>query len=426
MMTKVLVDLDFRGLLTENAASTQVGASLINKYLNYTSTNPESCVLVNNFVREASAHRYDNGLNKILEVLSDYISVNKTVWALASACEIIESNDSSYNMLNRNAAKQVRELLEMNEENVQKYIRAGALKNVMFCENFRSIVKQVLNDRPIVEYQTEYVRKTPVSYSEILDDGTCCFLVEGKSYILSAETGEVLETGKIPEGVSNTFKTLSKFLNNRLVDIDENKITISLGSGYEYKYEINEADKIQKLDSQNNLIETLSPSEFRHSSYQILRVTRPGKQNELSEVLESIALLAENYNNVVSLNNVAVYSTKNDKFVVVESEKSNKIFAELIASNHTVNPWSINESAMKALDFISSKTGLILNENYPNQVQSSIDEASEQESQSIREQLENDNIQSIKNRIEILTEHFKNDPAKLAVLSKLATDIQNI
>jgi hypothetical protein len=39
------------------------------------------------------------------------------------------------------------------------------------------------------------------------------------------------------------------------------------------------------------------------------------------------------------------------------------------------------------------------------------------------EALENDNILSLKERIELLTEKFKNDPAKLAVLSKLAAEV---
>ena len=40
--------------------------------------------------------------------------------------------------------------------------------------------------------------------------------------------------------------------------------------------------------------------------------------------------------------------------------------------------------------------------------------------------MDNNDLLSIKERISLLTEKFKNDPAKLAVLSKLAEEVSNI
>ena len=136
---KVLIELGFNDIIAEAHAQTQTGAEVITKYQSYLMTNPESCGVVNQFVREAAQHRYDNGVNEALAIISDYIQSNKTSWALASACESVKNNGSKFNMLNRNAASQVEKLLEQDEENVVKYIRAGALKNVMFCESFRNI-----------------------------------------------------------------------------------------------------------------------------------------------------------------------------------------------------------------------------------------------------------------------------------------------
>jgi hypothetical protein len=173
MNNKVLAELEFNVILNEAQATTQTGNELLKKYKAFCMANEVSCGLVNNFVKEATAHRYDNGINQVLEDVSDYITMNKTVWALASACESINNNNHSYNYLNRNACKQVEKLLEMEEEDVVKYVKAGALKNVMYCESFRNIAKQVYKDQPMVEHTAEYSKTTPVSMVENVGDGFC-------------------------------------------------------------------------------------------------------------------------------------------------------------------------------------------------------------------------------------------------------------
>ena len=162
MNNKVLAELDFASILSESSAQTATGAELLRKYKSILIANESTHGLVNNFVKEASAHRYDNGVNEALEIVVDYINANKTVWALSTACESINANNSSYNYINKNAAKQVEKLLEMNEEDVVKYIKAGALKNVMFCESFRNIAKQVYKDMPMVEEAADYTAIHPV------------------------------------------------------------------------------------------------------------------------------------------------------------------------------------------------------------------------------------------------------------------------
>ena len=123
MNKKILAEMDFSSLIAEANAQTQTGAELINKYKSFLMANESTCALVNNFVREASILRYDNGVNNVLETVADYINSNKTAWALTSACESIQNSTKSYNYLQRNAAKQVEKLLEMQEEDIGKYDR---------------------------------------------------------------------------------------------------------------------------------------------------------------------------------------------------------------------------------------------------------------------------------------------------------------
>lgn len=414
MNNKILAELEFNVILNEAMAQTQTGAELINKYKSFLMANESTCRLVNNFVKEAQLCRYDNGVNTVLEQVADYINSNKTIWALASTCESINQNTSSYNYLNRNAAKQVEKLLEMEETEVVKYIKAGALKNVMFCEAFRNIAKQVYKDQPIVEATAEYVKVTPISMVENVGDGYC-FEVAGSLYKIDDDRN--IQEAQWNE-VSNTFKIVSQLLESTISSIDEYTITVKAGNA---TYEIKEAEKVTKVGKEGTTEMTVE--QLRDNSRLVLMATNPRHRNDLAGVLEAIALTCENYDHIVSMDNVAIYSTKNDRFMVIESNEN--IYATLLQSNRN-SKWTINEDAISALSFIKTKTNVTLSENYKDVVSKAMATADEKEKETIAEELKEQEVVSYKERIEALTEKFKNDPVKLAVLSKLAQEIAEV
>ena len=414
MVSKILVEMDFASIISEAQAQTQTGAEVINKYKAYVMSNESSCTVVNNFIKEASMCRYDNGVNTTLNIIADYIAQNKTSWALASACESINANTQSYNYLNRNAAKQVTTLLEMDEENVVKYIKAGALKNVMFCEAFRNIAKQVFKDTPLVESTADYTKVTPVSMIENVGDGVC-FEVAGNLYKMDDDKN--IHEAMWNE-VSNTFKTVSQLLESQITTIDQHTIKVTLPFA---SYEISEADKVVREGKEGK--KEMTVEQMRDHNRLVLMTTNPRYKNEIAKTLEAIALTAENYDFIANMDNVALYTTKNDKFIVIEGNET--LYASLLASNR--NPkWTINENAIEALSFIKGKTNVSLSENYQSIVENSMNKASEEEKARIEEELKTQEQQSYKERIEALTEKFKNDPVKLAVLSKLAQELSEI
>jgi hypothetical protein len=59
-------------------------------------------------------------------------------------------------------------------------------------------------------------------------------------------------------------------------------------------------------------------------------------------------------------------------------------------------------------------------------VKNHIEAVSEAEQETIKQELHEQTIQSYKERIEMLTEKFKNDPTKLAVLSNIAQELMNV
>lgn len=414
MKNKILAELEFNVILNEAMAQTQTGAELINKYKSFLMANESTCGLVNGFIREAQNCRYDNGVNAVLEQVADYINSNKTIWALSSACESINKNTNSYNYLNRNAAKQVEKLLEMQEEEVVKYIKAGALKNVMFCEAFRNIAKQVYKDQPIVEATADFVKVTPISMVENVGDGYC-FEVAGSLYKLDDDKN--IQEAQWNE-VSNTFKTVTQLLESNICSVDQHTITIKAGNA---TYEISEAEKVTKVGKEGT--SELTIDQLRENNRLVLMATNPRHRNNLAGVLEAIALTCENYDHIVSMDNVAIYSTKNDRFMVIES--NDNLYATLLQSNR--NPkWTINEDAVSALSFIKAKTNVSLSENYSDVVNRVMETADNEQKEKIETELKEQEVTSYKERIEALTEKFKNDPVKLAVLSKLAQEVAEV
>lgn len=415
MNIKILAGLEFASILNESFGQTQSGNDMLNKYKSFLMANNATCALVNNFVKEASSLRYDNGVNTVLEQVSDYISANKTSWALACACESINGNNATYNYLNRNAAKQVETLLEADEDTIVKYIKAGALKNVMFCEAFRNIAKQVYADTPVVESTSEYTAIHPISLVENAGDGFF-FEAAGSVYKID-EDKKIQEVGW--NEVSNTFKTVSSLLESNTVSFDQGTLTVNIGNG---EYTIFESDdKILCKRKGNNGIENTfeTPAELREHNNLVVA----GSVNRsIAGSLEALALVFENYNHIVNLDNVSIYSTNRDKFVVIESEDN--LYASLLQSTHNMK-WTVNEDAITTLSFIKSKTNVELGQVYENAVKLHMENVDEDEKKKLEEEAKINEKNGYKDRIAALTEKFKNDPAKLAILSELAANLAN-
>jgi hypothetical protein len=151
--------------------------------------------------------------------------------------------------------------------------------------------------------------------------------------------------------------------------------------------------------------------------------TNPRHKNNIAQVLEAIALTCENYDNIMNMDNTAIYLTKNDKFVVIESNDT--LYASLLMSNRTPK-WTINENAIDVISFIKSKTNVSLADNYQSVIENAMNAADKAEKARIEEELKVTEQQNYRERIESLTEKFKNDPVKLAVLSKLAQELSEI
>jgi hypothetical protein len=379
-------------------------------------------------LKEAKNCLYDSGIVSIVNNLTEKISENSVSWQLATACEAINSNKSSYNYLNRNAASTVEKLLEQNEENVVKYIKAGALKHVMFCEAFRNIVNGVFTDCQTVITE-EYVAKHPVSYVEE-NEGKKYFEVLGNIFAME---GTEIKEAKSSE-VSGDFLVISRLLESNAANYDANAETLTVDTPLA-TYEIFTEDECVKCkrtskkqapkdpegkEAKDIKLESITfENEFqlREHNRLVVGATPMNRKNQVAELLEGIARSMEHFENFMLLDNTQIVESKNDKFVIIENAEN--AFAYLIASNHNTG-WKLNTTIVEALNFIKKHTNLNLNKDYKANIDEQIKKTEEEKAQQIAEDIKKGELTARKQKIEMLTEKFKDDPAALAVLAKVA------
>lgn len=426
-----LADLDFAYVLNEAYADTNTGTALLNKYRSYLLHNESSCTLVNNFMNEAKNCLYDSGIVKVVNEVAAEINENKVSWQLATACEAINANKSSYNYLNRNAASSVEKLLEMEEDDVVKYIKAGALKHVMFCESIRNIVNTVFTDRQVVITE-EYKATKPISYTEI-NECKQYFEVLGNIYSISADEG--IQEAKASE-VSSEFLEISRLLESSACTFDANTERMTINTPLA-QYEIfvegdckkckrtsnksieqNKEDENVKLES----ITFENEYELREHNRLVVGGLSYARRRNIEEQLETIAKAYENFENFALMDNVQIIEAKNDKFVIIEN--GDKAFAYSIASNHNTG-WKVNTTIVEALDFIKRNTNVNVAKDYKANIDEQIAKTEEKRAESIKESIKRDENSARRKKIEMLTEKYKDDPATLAVLSKIAQSLNN-
>ena len=423
------VSSKFTKSVTEAVAQTATGEHILNKYQAYILANPISCGVVNQFLQEANNCMYDNGIAKVAKDVSNAIAESKVSWALASVCESISADGSKYNYLVQGTTKQITNLLEQDESDVVSYVKAGALKNVMWVPAFRNIAKSVYSASPIVESFVNFKDTHPVSLIEtkdIVDESTkevsdieTKFEVFGHLYMMNESGVKEIKWND----VDNEFVQISRLFESNLMKCNTEDGTISLPLG-QHVLSVNESmeGKCIRTTGENKYEYTVEQLRDFNNQY-CMNIANPQKRNEVSNILECFAKVVENIKNISILNNVHIIESANDKLVVIESANPKSNIAYSLYSNHNT-PWTVtNEAIDDVVNYISNKTKINLNEAFKDKMSTILEQKSDEEKQKIQEQLEADKNMSYKKRIEALVEKFKNDPTKLAILSSIALDL---
>ena len=418
MSIKLLKDLNFAEKINSIDAITEAGTEMLANYRSYVYSNPATCGLVNGFVMEASKYSFDTGLSSILESVNKFINENNISWKLASACESISANNSTYNYINKLGVQQVEKLLQMNEAEVVSYIKAGSLKNIQYIPEFRQICKEVYKTKVTEAQGVNYSVINPISYVYVNENNEQFFNVLNKTFKISED--------KISEAHCDDqkFIRINALLESFTRDGDD--IFFEMDNTHHDK-------KIRFTLNENGLEFTKgtikesfdSACKFREYANMISKTMNITEKMNFMNVASAIAEVFEAMDSVVILDCVKLLSAGNGTVCSISEAKDNvnlTVFRSINAGTSSQN----YDYVVEALNNVIKLTGIDLKSMYEDRINEDCKKHNPAEDE-IKEQLEANrdaqfNIR--KKKIAMLAESFKNDPVKIMLLNKVAKDLK--
>lgn len=418
MNLNLIKGLSFADKLNMTEAITESGKEFLKNYRGFLYTNPASYGLVNGFIRESAAYKYDNGIATILESVLKYVTENKISWKLASACEIIENSNSQYDYIAKEGCKTAEKLLSMNEAEVVQYIKAGALKSIQYIPEFRNICKEVYGTMHVDEVRTtQYTLTSPISYSIIKENETW-FAINGYSYCI--------KEGKVSQSKCDDadFNIINSLLPN-FSKVDESLVYEWQANWNEpsYKFTISENEiKFEKgegiCESFNNVIDFKQYCDNFSST--LFGVTKSNFMN----IAMNVARVQEGFDNICEVDTAKVLECANGTIAnIVEANDNVNLTWVRSTSGCTSNEF---EYMHEALDQVQKMTNVNLRSSYEARINEDIKKEDPESYANINEQLKatkDAKIEERRQKIQQLAEAYKNDPTKIAILSSLSKEL---
>ena len=140
-------------------------------------------------------------------------------------------------------------------------------------------------------------------------------------------------------------------------------------------------------------------------------------------MLEGFAKVVENFNNIAILNNVSIINNNNDKFIVIENEGN--AYAKLLRTNRS-QPWEVKGDIAQIVEAVKKYTRIDITKLYEHSIEGAVAAAKEKEGLQMKENLEKEAMEKRKAKIAELTEKYKGDPTRLAMLSQIASDLAGL
>lgn len=423
MNIRLLKDLDFVNKINQAEAVTEAGKEMLKTYRAYLYTNAPTCGIVNGFVLEAQRFSFDTGLVSILNSVQDYINENNISWKLASACESIASNPSSYSYIAKVGIETVSKLVEMKEQDVVSYIKAGSLKSVQYIPEFRAICKEVYNTAVNETRTPQYTLVSPISYCFEGENHDFYFNVLGKTF-------KIAESKKIYEATldDKNFKEINALLEGFGLDGDNittsyrgvhgDIATVTIKENAEGKsvLEFTKNGEGQLFEAADKFME------FANTQSKIMNVAEKMNWMRFAAVVSKVF---ENAENIRVVDNARVLTTVDGTIAAIIEGKENvnlTVFRSLNAGT------SSNEYQYmaEALQNVMSICGIDLKSQYSERISEDCKKQDPDGFKKIQETLEAEKeaaMQARKKKIAVLAEQFKNDPVKIALLNKAAQDL---
>lgn len=422
MNVKLLKNLDFASKINGTEAVTEAGKEMLQNYRGYVYSNPVTCGIVNGFIQEAAKFSFDTGLVGILESVNSFIKEHSISWQLASACESINSNNSSYGYLSKLGVEQVDKLLdkEMNESEVIAYLKAGAMKNLTFIPEFRQILKNVYASSIQETVAPNYVVSTPVSYvivSESEGAKDTYFKVLDKTFKRDKDNN-------ISEAICDDpkFNRINSLLDNFTKTDDSIFVEYKGTHGDVARFTINENNLVF---TKGEITETFStPADFKQYCDTVSKGMMFNEKLNWMNFTSAVAEVFEANDTITALDNVNVLSTATGNVCTIV--EGNNI---VLAVNRSFNAGTSTKSydfMVEALKDVVRVSGIDLKGIYEGRINEDCKKADPEKYAEIKEQLAADKeaaFNARRKKIAMLAEQFKNDPVKIALLNKAAKEL---
>lgn len=416
MNIKLLKNLDFAEKINKTEAVTEAGKEMLNTYRGYVYSNPVTFGVVNGFIQEAQKFSFDTGLVSILESVLNVLNENKISWKLASACEALNNNNSSYGYIAKIGVEQVEKLLEMDEAEVVSYIKAGSLKGIQYIPEFRAICKEVYKSTVNEMRTPEYKITNPFCFVHIVENAKYINVL-GKTY--------KIDENKVEEASCDNmkFNRINSLLNNFSI-VDENLTTEYKGThGDTAKFVLEEG----KLTFTKGEIkeEFNTPTEFRVYCNNASKIMPMYEKMNWMNATAIIAEVFENMDSIVVLDCAKVLETSTGTVCAIVEANDNvnlTVFRSINAGTSSKN----YDYVVEALQNVTKVSGIDLRPMYESRIDEECKKQDPEKYNMIKEELaaqKDAKFQERKKKIAMLAEQFKNDPAKITLLNKAAKEL---
>ena len=417
MNLKLISNLKFAEKLNATNPVTESGKEMLKNYKAYLFSNESTYGLVNGFIREASQFTFDTGIMSILESVLNYVNENKISWKLASACESINADNSQYNYISKLGVKQVDSLLEMDENQVVQYIKAGALKNIQYIPEFRAICKEVYRTNVVEEtYTPNYSLVSPISYI-IMNENVMTFAIYNKAYKISEG---VVEETTVDDP---TFNRINSIIGN-FKKVDEGlEYSYKHGAlGQPYNFKITESNITFSTPNFSQTFE--SAAGLREYADTFARALFGNDKVAFLNVTNCVAETFDTMENICEIDTAKVLETSaGDVLAIIESKENVNVTVFRSACGTSSNNYKL---MTEALADVKKVTNLNLNGVYEKRLNEDTKRLDPDSYESIKEALEANKQQAIESRrrkIELLAEQYKNDPVRISLLNNIAREL---
>ena len=417
MNIKLLKNLEFAEKINKTEAVTEAGKEMLSRYRGYMYMNPVNCNVVNSFIAEAQKFSFDTGLVSILESVLSVLNENKISWKLATACESLSNNNSSYGYIAKIGVQQVEKLLEMDESEVVSYIKAGSLKGIQYIPEFRAICKEVYKSTVNEVNTPTYKVTNPFCYVHIVEGKDKYVNVLGKTFKITESNVEEASCDNVK------FNRINSLLKNFAI-VDEHLTTEYTGAhGDKAKFVLDEG---KLVFTKGQIKEDFStPAEF---SVYCNNASKVMPMHEKMNWMNATAIVAEVFeamDSIVVLDCAKVLETSTGTVCALVEGKDNvnlTVFRSVNCGTSSKN----YEYVVEALQNVTKISGIDLRSMYESRIDEECKKQDPEKYNMIKEELEaqkNAKFQERKKKIAMLAEQYKNDPVKITLLNKAAREL---